>query len=242
MSSLNQSSPDYHPDGGLWLNPANLCSSSSDVIPETMRRGFRGMLALVMIVVLGSGLYGATIGLWRAPVQGVYTALKFPVLMIATAFLNALLNGMAAQLLGLGVTWRQSLYLVLSSYAILSTILGSLAPVMLFFLFNLPAVGEGESMHSHSMILVSHVVLIALAGLISNVRLYQLLLKLSSPKTALQVLWVWLLGNAFLGCQLSWLLRPFMGSPGLPVEFLRSDAFSGNFYESTWRALLNLLT
>ena len=51
----------------------------------------------------------------------------------------------------------------------------------------------------------------------------------------------WLAGNMFLGCQLSWIMRPFIGSPGLPVEFFRSDAFRGNFYETTLRALTNLL-
>jgi hypothetical protein len=37
------------------------------------------------------------------------------------------------------------------------------------------------------------------------------------------------------------LLRPFVGSPGLPVEFLRSTAFHGNFYETVFFALKNLL-
>ena len=37
-------------------------------------------------------------------------------------------------------------------------------------------------------------------------------------------------------------MRPFIGSPGLPVQFLRPNAFQGNFYESLLRSLMNLLT
>ena len=34
---------------------------------------------------------------------------------------------------------------------------------------------------------------------------------------ARRVLFAWLTVNLFLGSQLSWVLRPFIGSPGLPV-------------------------
>jgi hypothetical protein len=50
----------------------------------------------------------------------------------------------------------------------------------------------------------------------------------------------WLAANLFLGAQISWLLRPFVGAPELPVEFLRSNAFQGNFYETVFLALKNL--
>jgi hypothetical protein len=58
---------------------------------------------------------------------------------------------------------------------------------------------------------------------------------------ARRVLFAWLAGNLFLGSQLSWILRPFIGSPTLPVEFLRDAAFNGNFYETVFRSALRLL-
>jgi hypothetical protein len=33
------------------------------------------------------------------------------------------------------------------------------------------------------------------------------------------------------GMQLTWILRPFFGSPDFPVQFLRPDALKGNFIE-----------
>ena len=88
------------------------------------------------------------------------------------------------------------------------------------------------------MILLAHVAMIALAGTTGNVRLFQLLLSMSPHRAAaLRVLAAWLTGNLFLGSQLTWILRPFIGSPGLPVQFLRADAFHGNFYEAVFRAI-----
>jgi hypothetical protein len=74
------------------------------------------------------------------------------------------------------------------------------------------------------------------------VRLLQLLLDLSgNAATARRVLFAWLSGNLFLGSQLSWIFRPFIGSPALPVEFFRVEAFHGNFYETVFQSLLRLL-
>jgi len=59
---------------------------------------------------------------------------------------------------------------------------------------------------------------------------------------ALCVLLAWLAGNLFFGTQLSWILRPFIGAPGLKVEFLRRDAFKGNFYETIFRTTVQVFT
>lgn len=76
----------------------------------------------------------------------------------------------------------------------------------------------------------------------ANFALYRLLAELRGTRaTGARILGSWLLGNMFLGCQLSWIMRPFIGSPSLPVTFLREDAFSGHFFETTLQALMNLL-
>ena len=78
-------------------------------------------------------------------------------------------------------------------------------------------------------------------GVIANRRLLGLLRKMSgNDKVARAVLFSWLAGNLFLGAQIAWTLRPFIGSPRLVIEFLRSDPLRGNFYEAVWRALRHL--
>lgn len=203
------------------------------------------VLLYVAIIFAGAGLFGAAIGCWRAPLQGIYSALKFPLVVLLTALGNALLNSMLAPLLGLNLNLRQSLLAVLMSFTIAAAILGAFSPLMFFVIWNTPPLEPGASISTtaHSFILLTETAIIALAGTMANVRLLQLLQNLSGSVVAAQrVVFAWLAVNLLLGSQLSWNLRPFVGSPGLPVEFLRADAFAGSFFETVFRAILRLLS
>jgi hypothetical protein len=83
---------------------------------------------------------------------------------------------------------------------------------------------------------------IAFAGTTANVRLVQLLKQLSgNVVVARRVLFAWLAGNLFLGSQLCWILRPFIGSPDLAVAFFRPHPLQGNFYETLFIAIRRVL-
>jgi hypothetical protein len=41
----------------------------------------------------------------------------------------------------------------------------------------------------------------------------------------------WIAVYAFVGGEMAWAMRPFVGSVYLPVVFLRDDALEGNLYE-----------
>ena len=45
----------------------------------------------------------------------------------------------------------------------------------------------------------------------------------------LLMLWGWLIGYAFVGVQMGWMLRPFVGTPGTPVTFFREEPFSNAY-------------
>ena len=197
------------------------------------------------VIVVGAGFYGAAMGSWRAPLQALYVAIKFPLIILLTTVGNSLLNAMLAPLLGLNISLRQSFLAVLFSFTIASTILGAFAPLAAFVVWNsppLPAPGSEYSSGTYNFIQLTHVAVIAFAGVIGNLRLVWLLRLLGgSPAVARRVLLAWLAGNLFLGSQLCWILRPFIGAPGLPVEFLRTTAFKGNFYEAVFNAFLRLV-
>jgi hypothetical protein len=194
------------------------------------------------VIVLGCGVYGATIGLWRGPLQSVFTAIKFPLLIFLTCIGNGGVNGMVAQLLGSSLSLRQSTLAILLSFAVASLILGAFSPITLFVLYNAPPLGSEHAIIGHSVMLLTHVCVIAFAGVTANWRLFGLLQKISGRQTmARKVLLAWLAGNLFLGAQLAWVLRPFIGTPHMTVEFLRHDPLRGNFYEAVWRAFQHLL-
>ncbi|MBI5395960.1 MAG: hypothetical protein HZA91_11740 [Verrucomicrobia bacterium] len=188
----------------------------------------------VAVILAGAGLYGAAVGLWRSPLQAGYNAIKFPLIVLLTTLTNALINGMFAPLLGLDLRFRQSLLAVLMSFTIAAAILGSFSPVVLFMVWNTPPLGTDSAVAAgaHSFLLVSQVTLVAFAGVAGNLRLWQLLRQAGgSDNVASQIMLAWLASNLFLGGQISWMLRPFIGAPHLPVEFLRDDVFAGSFYE-----------
>jgi len=191
------------------------------------------------MIILGAGLYGAAMGWWRDPQQALYVAIKFPLIILLTTLGNALLNGMLAPLLGLNIPFRQSFSAILMSFTIAAAILGAFSPVVAFMICTVPGITEKGP--TYSLIMLAHVAVIALAGITGNARLFQLLSRLGGSRAvARRVLFAWLTGNLFLGSQLSWILRPFIGSPGLPVEFFRATALHGNFYESVFQAVLQI--
>lgn len=202
----------------------------------------RRALQWVLVIIAGCGVYGLTVGVWRAPMQAGYTALKFPLLIFLTCAGNALLSGMVAQLLGSGLSFRQTSAAILMSFATAAVILGALSPITLFVIYNAPALNSSTRAIGHSIVLLMHVFLIAYAGIVANRRLLRMLQDLTGSRAiARRVLVSWLAGNLLLGAQLAWVLRPFIGSPRLPVQFLRDDPLRGNFYEAVGRALSQLL-
>jgi hypothetical protein len=195
------------------------------------------------VIIIGAGLYGAAMGCWRDPQQALFVAVKFPLIILLTTLGNGLLNGMLAPLLGLNIPFRQSAAAILMSFTIAAAILGAFSPLIAFLIWNAPPMSpEALTGSTYSVIKLTHVAVIAFAGTAGNVRLFQLLTRLGGSRAvAFRVLFAWLAGNLFLGSQLSWILRPFIGSPALPVEFFRAAALHGNFYENVFRSLQQIL-
>ncbi|MBC8010208.1 MAG: hypothetical protein H7067_08930 [Burkholderiales bacterium] len=214
----------------------------AEIAPMLEDRSPRWVLFCALVVLLGCGFYGTSVGLWRSPVQSLYTGLKIPLLIFLTCAGNALLNGMLGQILGAGLGFRQTSVAIGLSFVTAACILGAFSPLTFFVLYNTPPLASAGQATGHSITLLTHVALIAYAGIMANVRLLSLLRHFAGARgPALATLLAWLGGNLLLGTQLSWVLRPFIGSPGLPVEFLRAEPLRGNFFEAVWAAIQRLL-
>ncbi len=229
------------------MNPVRrlltLCRGESVVIaPWLDDLDWRWLLTCALTITIGCALYGGVVGLWRGPQQALFTAVKMPLLIFLTCAGNALLNGLLAQVLGTGLGFRQASMAILLSFTIASLILAALSPVAYFILLNTPPLTSAARVTGHSITLLADVLFIAYAGVVANRRLLGLLHTVCiAPVAARRVFWSWLAGNLFLGAQLSWVLRPFIGSPGLAIQFLRDDPMRGNFYEAVGRALYRLI-
>jgi hypothetical protein len=216
-----------------------LLAGDWELIRDQVDGGNSGTLIRgLWITVVGSALFGASMGFWRAPALAAINAVKFPLIILATAFGNALLNGLLAALLGARLSLRESLSLVLLSFEVAAMILASLAPINLFLAWNMPPMSAAPGTQTvYSLLKLSQVAVIAIAGLIACWRLLSCLVwRLKNQRAAVKVFWAWIAGNLLLGTQLTWICRPFIGSPHLPISFFRPNAFQSNFFESAWES------
>ena len=216
---------------------ATLLRGEAETISAWSERWSAQRIALYLaVIIVGAGCYGAAMGWWRDPQQGFYVAIKFPLIILLTTLGNALINAMLAPLLGLNIPFRQSFSAILMSCTVAAAILGAFSPLVAFMVWNAPPL-ESHPIAAYNLIKLAHVGIIGFAGTVGNARLFQLLVHLGGGRAvAFRVFFAWLAGNLFLGSQLSWIARPFIGSPQLPVQFLRDGALHGNFYENVFGA------
>jgi hypothetical protein len=198
----------------------------------------------VVMIFVGAGLYGAAMGSWRAPLQALYTGIKLPMAILLTTLGNGLLNGMLAPLLGFNASFRQSLVIVLLTFAIASVVLAALSPVAFFVVWNTPPLSDSTWLSSpeYGFLQLMLASFVAFAGGIGNIRLVPLLREWTgSAKVARRVLLAWLAGNLFLGSQICWLLRPFIWDPAGPIRFIGREYLRGSFYETVFHAVQRLI-
>lgn len=197
----------------------------------------------IIAIVFGAGIYGAAMGCWSSGLQALYTGIKLPLVILLTTAGNGLLNGMLAPLLGLNIGFRQSFVIVLVSFAIASLILGALAPVALFLVWNTPPLSAVTRLISpeYNFLQLTLAVFIAVAGTMANVQLLPLLREWSRNRNiARNVLFAWLACNLFLGSQICWVLRPFIWEPGT-VKFIGAEYLHGSFFETVFEAMRRLI-
>src|SRR6266567_3116549 len=89
-------------------------------------------------------------------------------------------NSLRAPLLGLNIGFRQSLLAILMSFTIAAAILGSFSPLAAFMIWNAPPLSADAHVSgvTYGIIQLTHVAVIAFAGVVANLRLVQLLRQL----------------------------------------------------------------
>lgn len=232
------------------MNPLALCRLDADVL-ERVRSG-QGLGALIAAAaawtLLGAAVYGAVFGLWRAPLQALYAAIKLPLLLALLIAATTAANSVFAKIVDVPLDTRQSLACSLVCTAILSTILLAAAPVSLLLTLTTERHGEAlvgldaaripVAVRDAELLLAYHTALIGVSGLLALQRLHGLLCALAgSARRATSFFALWLAVQSFAGTQLSWILRPYLGKPHLAVQFWRDGALQGSFLEEVGRWL-----
>ena len=189
------------------------------------------LAASAALAAAGAAVYGLAMGSFsvtepaRWPFM-LFGAIKTPALLVITTLVC--LPAYAALLLAAGLRHdlREAIARLVRAQAAGAIALASLAPVVL-------VAYTGIAVHTRAVLFNAALFTAAAAcGNLVAWRLFRPLIARSRRHLAL--LGVWAILYAFVGIQLGWTLRPFVGTPGSDVQFFREGALT-NAYEALWR-------
>lgn len=232
--------------GGFWKrldyflhNPESVTESirrDTDLVP--LCRTF------LLISIIMAAIYGAVMGgtnLFQGSemliqyklLMILISAVKVPILFLLTLGIVIPPIYVSNAFVGARLSFRQMLTVLLTATAITLTTLASMATVAFFFALT---------SRSYDFIKLLHVLIYIYAGLAGLGYFSRTISGLSLSfrrRTPGKVLLVWLLIYAFVGTQLAWVVRPFVGSPDLGFKLFRPRY--GNFYESVIQSAVHLV-
>ncbi len=208
-----------------YLEVFRVLNDKEQLFSDAPVRRTRGLiLRQVLLICLFVFIYGMVMGSYHSLLQSVVAGAKLMLLFIATLLISFPSLFVIQKVLGSGLSLWQSLLIILNGFILASTIMLSFAPIVLFFLLT------GDNYH---FIQLLHVVVFIFAWVFGiknmvNSLSYAYKIKNVYPQTSLTVFKVWIVILAFVGIQLSWNLRPFLGDRDDGFKLFRK--YEGNFY------------
>jgi hypothetical protein len=179
--------------------------------------------SLFALGATGSALAGLALGATSGePWLAVFAAIKVPLLLAGSAIVCLPSFYVVNAVLGLRDDFGAACRGLVAVQATLGVMLGALSPVLVFLALSvldpfavtlLDALQFGAATWAAQQVLARHY-----APLVARDPRHRLALR------------GWLVLYAFTGVQLAWVLRPFRGTEGLPVQFMRAEAFEQNAY------------
>lgn len=193
------------------------------------------MEAMVISSTVFLAVYGAVMGSTATLWQTLSSGAKLPVLFLATLFICAPSLYFFNLLFGSNQSLGQNLTLILTAITVTSVLLLSLAPITLFFLLTTS---------EYQFFKLLNVGIFGISGFMGVVFLYQGMKVVSADEeegasTRKWILFIWMFVYAFVGSQMAWTLRPFIGSPDYPFELFRQ--LGGSFYTDVFQSLGEIL-
>ncbi len=191
--------------------------------------------AMLVSSITFFALYGAVMGASHSLWQTLSSAVKLPILFVVTLFVCVPSLYFFSLLFGSNQSLGQSFAVILTAITVTSVLLLSCAPITLFFLLT-------TSQYQFFKLL--NVAIFAVAGFMGIVFLYQGMQIVSAAEkegsgSRQMVLFLWMFVYAFVGSQMAWTIRPFIGDPHSNFELFRQ--LGGNFYTNILQSIGEIL-
>jgi hypothetical protein len=193
------------------------------------------MRAMLVSSIVFLALYGTVMGSTHSLWQALSSAIKLPLLFLATLIICSPTLYFFNLIFGSNQSLTQNFCLILTAITVTAVLLLSLSPIVLFFLLTTS---------NYQFFKLLNVGVFAISGIIGVYFLSQGMQIVSlggdeGQQARRMVLRLWILVYAFVGSQMAWTLRPFIGAPGLLFELFRQ--LGGNFYTNIFASIGELL-
>lgn len=168
-----------------------------------------------------SAIHGFCLGIYSGVPQMLAGAIKVPLLLLLTLAVCSPALYAFNIMLGPRISFRQIISVLCIKTYLFSVILVSFSPIVGFFM-----VTGG----THDFATLLNVAVFALAGVLGVSLLWkamQYLTRRNGRQPQSYLMWCWMLVYIFVGTQLAWTLRPFVGAKG---DFQLFRQIGGNIY------------
>lgn len=191
--------------------------------------------AMLVSSLVFFALYGAVLGSQAGVLQALSSAIKLPVLFLSTLLICAPTLYFFHVLFGASQGLQQTVALMLTAITVTSVLLLSFCPIVIFFLLTTAG---------YQFFKVLNVAIFSICGAIGVLFLSQgLAIAGEGDPAGVRgrgcVTWLWVVLYAFVGSQMAWTLRPFIGAPSMEFELFRQ--LGGNFYSDVLASLGEVL-
>lgn len=193
------------------------------------------IVSLMFLLIFFCFIYGMVMGSYNSPLQAFTSGVKMPVLFILDMLICLPAFFMIQYILGSRLSLTQMMAIVLSGFVLTTAILVSFSPIVLFFLLT------GSD---YDFLKLLHVAIFIFSGIfgmrtIIEALQYSCETKNVYPKIGVKIFRFWIIILAFVGMQLSWILRPFIGNKNDAFQLFRNR--NGNFYQAVFHSIGSLL-
>ena len=183
-------------------------------------------MGMIYGVVMGATnlLQGTEMALFGKFAMMPITAIKVTTLLLLTLVIVIPPIYVSNSFVGSRFSFKQLVVLLLAGCAVTSTVLASMATVAFFFALTST---------SYYFIKLLHVLFFAYAGFMGLrfvLATFSAVAKATGKRLDYSLLIMWIVLYAFVGTQLAWVMRPFIGRSDMPVTLFRPR--EGNFYEN----------
>lgn len=177
-----------------------------------------------LLLCVFSFLYGVVMGSYHSFSQAVAAGLKVTFLFSLVLIICFPAFFIIQFILGSKLRLGQMIAIILSGFVLTTAIMVSFAPIVVIFLLT------GSNYYFLQLLHISIFILAGVFGMITVVDALRFSCEKKNiyPQTGVVVFRFWVVILAFVGIQLAWNLRPFLGDRGQPFQLFRE--YEGNFY------------